>query len=240
MKNINLTNKLILILGIITLLLTIIIYWQTNFDLPVYYIDKHLVQQLASNVDLNKEEFLLNINKLKNPKYNLLNILYQIWGWVITLFLFSLVFKIKNFKTIIENRVFNNKLFIFLWINIIYLAYSICYWYNFKIDLNSYVYYWTSDSIMIPMIIMLSMIFIFGIYHYVINNLLTFITYNTKCKHIALQIIWIINGILTLLLIICDTISKFTYLNIFINCCNLVWLVIIICSIKYLKNKPTE
>lgn len=226
----------IVVFGILTILVSLFLFIKVHFNIPEYYNDRQLAQSFASNASLNIDEISEEINKLINPKFKFYNKIFQMWGLIITLFIITLIFKINKFEKFLHLKLKKN--FIYLWLNIAYIVYAICFWNSFIFNLNSEVYYWASDSIMIPMVIVFACIFYFGIAHYIINNILTFLTYN-KFKHNLLQVIWIINGIWTLLLILSNITAKFTYFNLVMNFCNFVWLIIILYSIKLVKNNNT-
>ena len=231
----NIFKNPIMISGIITLLLTILLCIKTGFHFPEYYTDKTLADKLAQTVA--RDEVSEKIKYLVNPNYKIYNLLYQIWGWFIACFTFLTIFKVKHFSDFKYLMIFNKKLFVYLWINISYIIYSILFIIHEMIDITKLVYHWTADSYSIPLFLMIFMFLFSSIIYYPIINILSFITYNTKIKNLLLQISWSFGFVFLLFLMLCTTISKFTYINVILNIYYLIWITLIIYSLGFNKFK---
>lgn len=231
----SLLKNPIFIFALLLLFLTIIIIYKTGFSFPDYYTNRELADKLAQAVD--RDEVQQIIKHLINPNYKIDNFLYQSWGWFLTIFLFVIIFRIKNFSDFKNLRVYNNKIFVYSWINLSYIVFSVFIIISNMIDLMKYVYHWSADSFSIPLFIMLSVVVFSAIIYYPLVNILSYITYNTKIKRLFYQIIWGIGFAIISLLMIVTTCSKFTYINIILDFYYLVWLIFIVYSINYIKNK---
>ena len=231
----NLFKCPIFIFAVLVLLLTILLVMQTGFNFPELYIDKNLADKLAQTVTIDQVHS--TIKHLINPKYKIYNLLFQFWGWFLTFFIFTIFFKIKHFADFKNLKILNNKLFIYIWINVSYLLFSIFFTVSFMGHLNNYVYHWTADSIGIPLLTVI-FLFVFGIIiYYPYINILTYITYNTGIKNVFYQIVWYIGFIPILFFIFYSIDSGFTYINLILNFYYLMSLIFIIYSIGYLKLK---
>lgn len=231
----SLLKNPIFIFALLLLFLTIIIIYKTGFSFPDYYTNRELADKLAQAV--SRDEVQQIIKHLINPNYKIDNFLYQSWGWFLTIFLFVIIFRIKNFSDFKNLRVYNNKIFVYSWINLSYIVFSVFIIISNMIDLMKYVYHWSADSFSIPLFIMLSVVVFSAIIYYPLVNILSYITYNTKIKRLFYQIIWGIGFAIISLLMIVTTCSKFTYINIILDFYYLVWLIFIVYSINYIKNK---
>lgn len=226
----------IFLFGFVVLILSIILLVKCNFTLPDYYIDRTAADNIAQTV--SPKEVSSAVSPLRNPNFIPDNTIFHIWGYFIAILLFSIIFRIKDFKSFTNLTIFNKKLFAFLWINISYPIISYLYVSSYMADLGKHVYNGAADSMGIPFFTMISVLVLYGIIYYPLTNLLTFATYNTKIKRIFYIIIWIA---ITLLWIVCalDIFTyKFIYNNILLDFCHIVWIFYGIYSIKYIKTKP--
>lgn len=231
----NFLKNPIYIFALLLLFLTVIVIFKTGFSFPEYYTNRELADKLAQAV--TRDEVQQTIKHLINPNYKIDNFLYQSWGWVLTIFLFVIIFRIKNFSDFKNLRIYNNKIFVYSWINLSYIVFSVFIIISTMIDLMQYVYHWSADSFSIPLFIMSSIVVFSAIIYYPLINILSYITYNTKIKRLFYQIIWGMGFAIILLLMIVTTCSKFTYINIILDFYYLVWLILIVYSISYMKHK---
>ena len=203
------------IFGLIVIILSLVLLFGCHFHFPDFYTNRELADNLAQTVIPSEVSY--TVKHLLNPKYNFYNTIFQIWGYCITVFVVSLIFKIKEFKSFKEINLLNNKLFIYLWINLSYLIWSFFYVMGYMIDLEKYVYNWAADSMGIPFFTMIGMLTFIGIIYYPIINILSFITFNTKIRRIFYNFLWGL-GFLFLLRIALDScIWKFTYIHLFLD-----------------------
>ena len=93
--------------GVITILLSIVLLYSCHFHLPDFYTDKELADEIAQSV--TSREVAQAVHHLLNPQYNIYNWLFQIWGWFITFFIFSMCFKINEFNRTNEIKELNQK-----------------------------------------------------------------------------------------------------------------------------------
>lgn len=231
----NIFKNPMIISGIITLLLTIILCIKTGFHFPEYYTDRAFADKLAQTVA--RDEVYEKIKYLVNPDYRIYNLLFQIWGWFIACFTFLAIFKVKHFSDFKYLKIFNKKLFVYLWVNISYVVYSVLFIIFAMIDITKFVYHWTADSYSIPLFLLIFMFLYSAIIYYPIINILSFITYNTKIKNVLLQIFWSFGFLFLLFFMLCTTISKFTYINVILNIYYIIWITLIIYSIGFNKYK---
>ncbi len=225
----------IFVFTVITLLITIFLGIKTGFSVPNYYIDKELAEQLAQTVSKNLVDE--KIKHLINPQYKTNNFLFQIWGWSLVFFIFTTIFRVKNFNTFKNLNFFKNKIFIYLWINFSYILFITLFLIIFMNDIMEGVYHWTSDSLSIPLFTMGFILLYSTLVYYPLINVLSYITYNTKIKRKLYQLFWGLGFIINLCLIIFSMFIKFTYLSLFLYLYYLIWLILIIYSINHIKNK---
>lgn len=221
-----------------SLLLGLILLFGCYFQLPDFYTDRTLADSIAQTATRNT--IYEATEHLINPKYNLYNHIFQIWGWFVSLALFCLIFKVKEFKNFKNLSIFNNKKFVYLWINLSYVLFLPLNTIGYMVDVDKYVYPYYADSMGIPLFTCIAMNVFVGIIHYPLVNLLAFITYNTKIKRFFYNFLWVGLFLYWLLVAYGAYYWKFTYLQIILNLYFFIWFMFIIYSIGYVKNKSIE
>ena len=225
----------IIIFGIIVIILTLLLFFGCRFSLPDFYINRDSAFQIVQTVP--PSDSFLAVEHLLNPKYKIFNFIFQSWSWVITLFVFSLIFRIKTFKNFKELNFLNNKWFVYLWINLSFFLWSFIYVSGYMNNLEKYVYNSAADSMSIPLFEMIGTIIFIGIIYFPLINILSFITFNTKIKRNLYYFIWICILLFNILLIVHCFNWKFTYLNIILCFYYFIWLIFSIYAIGFIKNK---
>ncbi len=221
--------------GFLTILLSLVLLFGCHFHLPDFYTNRELANQIANSVSARGVTDA--VKHLLNPQYDIYNWIFQIWGWVLTLLIFSACFRVEKFKKFKELTVLNKKLFVYLWINISYLIWCYAYVSGYMIDLEKYVYNRGADSMGIPFFGMIGVLGFIGQIYYPIMNLLAFVTFNTKIKRIFYNFLW---GIIFLFwaVIALDSFSwKFSYFHLILDLYYFISFVFIIYAIGFTKNK---
>jgi len=234
----NLYKNPIFIFGIITLVLTVFLAIEVGFHFPDYYINREFANQLANSV--SKDEVNQTIKSLINPNYKIYNMLFHLWGWALTVFSYTIIFRINNFLDFKNLKFLNKKLFVYTWINVSYIIFSIFYTISFMTNIMMYVYHWSADSFSIPLFTIF-FAFVFGaIIYYPLVNILFYIVYNTRINRLFYKIILVLGFVFILLLIFSNITYKFTYINLILNFYYLMWLIFIAYSIWYMKTKNVQ
>lgn len=221
--------------GFILVLLTLILLFGCHFHFPEFYTNRELADNIAQTV--LPGEVGAAVKHLLNPRYNFYNTIFQIWGYFVIVFLFSFIFKIKEFKDFKEIAIFNKKSFVYSWINLSYIFWSLFYVSGYMIDLYKYVYNGYADSMGIPLFSMISVLTFIGIIYYPIINILSFITYNTKIRRIFYKVLWGLCFLLLLIIAVDSFTWKFTYINLFLDLIYFIWFFFIVYAIRYTIRK---
>jgi len=217
------------------LFLSLILLLGTHFKIPQYYTDYELAQQIAAPLASN--EVKEAVKHLLNPKYNFFNIIFNVWGYCVAIFIFSLIFKIKNFNRFKELKLFNKKLFIYPWINLSCIIWVILYVWGYMEDIYKYVYSSSSDSFGIPLFFSVTYISFIVLIFCIIVNFLSFITYNTKVKRKLYSFVWCLVILFWLLFIVDSFRWRFCYINIISDFIYFVWIVFAIYSTDFIRSK---
>lgn len=221
--------------GLIAILLSLILLFSCHFHFPDLYTNRELAIQIAQTVD--PLEVPEAVKHLLNPKYDIYNWIFQIWGWVVTMLIFSACFKVNEFRKFKELIVLNRRLFVYLWINISYLIWSFAFVSAFMIDLENYVYNGAADSMGIPLFDMIFVLTFIGIIYYPTINLLSLVTFNTKIKRLFYNFLWAIAFLFWAILALNSFSMKFTYFHLILDLYYFIWLIFIIYAIGFIKNK---
>ena len=231
----NFIQNPIKLFGLGILLLSSILLFCCQFKYPDFFINRELANQIAQTV--SPREVADAIKHLINPHYKGYNCLFQIWGWCITLFIFSVSFKINNFKNFKYLTSFTNKYFVYLWFNISYIIGHFFFIIAYMIDIDKYVYNKMADSMSIPFFSIIIYITCIGIIYYSLINFLIFITYNTKIKRIFYQILWAFIFYRLSILAISSFSMKFTFIHIILDLYYFITFIFIIYAFRFIKNK---
>lgn len=221
--------------GLAVILLSLVLLFGCHFCLPDFFTNRELAEQIAQTVA--PREVAESVKYLLNPKYNIYNWIFQIWGWGVTLLIFSICFRVNEFKKFKELTVLNRKLFVYLWINISYLIWSFAYVSGYMIDIGKYVYNGAADSMGIPLFGMIGLFTFIGTIYYPVINLLSLVTFNTKIKRIFYNFLW---AFVLLFWVVCalDSVSwKFTYFHLILDLFYFISFIFIIYAMGFTKNK---
>lgn len=165
------------------------------------------------------------------------NTIFQILGWLVSLLLFVLLFKVKNFTDLMNIKVFESKKFIFLWINVMWVLYAFCFVQADMSNTGNSIYYIAAQSDTGVIFKYLSSIFLIGLIYYPLVDIVFFLIYKTNFKLRILDISLIFGA----LIIVWNAVSvfqmKFTFDHLFLNLYNFVWFLLILYSLKYVKEK---
>lgn len=231
----NFYKNPIIFFGLITISLSLVLLFGCNFQLPDYFSNRELAEQIAQSVA--PFEVSQSVQHLLNPKYDIYNVIFQLWGWSVVLLAFSACFKVNEFRKFKELTVLNRKLFAYLWVNISYVVWSIAYVFAYMIDLEKYVYNGTADSMGIPLFEMIGTLTFIGIIYYFVVNLLAVVTFNTKIKRIFYNFLWLLVFLFFCVLALDSFVWKFTCFHLILNLYYFVWFIFIIYSMGLIKNK---
>ena len=170
------------------ILLSLVLLFGCHFHVPDYYTDFELAHQVAQTV--SPDDVSKAVEHLLNPKYNIYNSIFQLWGWALALFIFCGCFRVNKFKRFKELAVLNKKPFVYLWFNFSYPLWSFAYLSGYMNNLDKYVYNSGADSMGIPFFMTIGMLTFIGIIYYIFINFLSFITFNTKIKRFFYNFLW--------------------------------------------------
>lgn len=223
----------ITIFSFMTLLLSFILMIGVSFHMPDFYTnrtDAFNIAQTVSPSAVGKATM-----HLESIKHKIFNTIFQFWGWFLTLLGFSLIFKIRKFKDFLDIKLFHNKIFIYTWINISYIIYCVCILPAYMLDLEKYVYNGSADSMGIPFFNELFSLLFIALIYYPAINLLFFVKYNTKIKRRFYDFIFILCGLYFIWNTVIIFLMQFSYYHLFLNIYNLIWLLLIVYSLKLKK-----
>lgn len=106
----------------LTLFVAIIIYIiNPNFTLPDVFLNRNLLNDIYILVPKTHTLIKIFTESFKNPNYTLYNSLFQIFSLLVSFIVFSFIFKIKNLSDFFNLITIKNKLFIYIWINLVTL-----------------------------------------------------------------------------------------------------------------------
>lgn len=226
------------IFGIIVVILSLALLFSCNFHYPDYYTNRELADNIAQTVA--PKEVNEAVKHLLNPQYKFYNILFQIWGYFVAAFSFTLIFRIKEFKDFKAINVFNKKLFVYLWINISYLIWGILRSTAYITDLGQYVYNGNADSLGLPLFELVCIIAVIIALYAPTVNILSFITFNTKIKRTFYNFIWGIIFYFWVVATIDSFNEKFICIQIVLDFIYLTWFTFIVYAIGYNRNKQKQ
>ena len=231
----NFLKSPVKILGFVVIVLSLVLLFGCQFHVPDYYTDKILANQIAQTV--SPKEVSKAVEHLVNKKYFVFNPIFKLWGICTSAFLFTLILKINEFKRFKNIEIFNNKRFVYLWINLSYPIWGFCYTLSYMQDIEKYVYNGSADSFGIPFFDTISLLISLGIVYYPCVNLLAFVTYNTKITRWVYNIFWGLAMFAGVLLIIDSSDEIFSCFIPFMYFIYIIWFMLIIYAIGYMKNK---
>lgn len=224
----------IAIFSFVTVLLTLALLIGTHFTLPDFYTDRDMAYQLAQ---INPDAVRASTKGLENFVFKLYNFIFQVWGWSFVLAILSAVFKINTFGEFKNIPILKNKYFIYLWFNLSYIIYAICYIPVYMADLEKFVYYRYADSMGIPFFgILFAFVFLAAAYYPAVN-LLIWVTYNTKIKRKFYSFLYILGMLGVSLNAIGLFFMKFSYFILVLNLIHFINIMLFLYSIRYLKEK---
>ena len=220
----------------ISLVLTIILLIVFNVaEMPDYYIDKNAAYLFVNNSSEVSTNQVFSLYGNKN--YFLHNGLLHLITFSSILFIFLFLFKIKTYKELCDVKIFSNRIFLFIYLNIAYpiwmnLTQRVC-----EVDIEKYVYPIHADSICIAFMGIYFMLFLVGIIYYPLVNIFNFVIYNTKFVNKFIIIIYEILFVLLLLYVIANMFCQYTYEYYFLYVVEITYLFIVLNSINYLIKK---
>ena len=236
----SLKENPIKLFSFIVILLSLILLIGCQFHCPDIYTNREVVHQVVNEhlKGIRPYFFIEDIKNFINYDYYKYNLIFHQWGFWISALLFTIIFKISNFKKFLELKIFNNKKLIYLWINIIYIIGGILYFiiyknhynytYTYTYSINKYVNYITQ------------VIFLLGIIYYSITNYLTYITFNTNIKSKLCKYSWYFIFLIMVFSLLWTYTMKFIFINILLDFCYVLWIIYIVCSLKYIQNKKQK
>lgn len=223
------------IFGLAVILLSLILLFGCHFILPDFFTNKELAEQIVQVVEI--DEAYDAIKHLFNPRYEIYNWIFQIWGWAVALLIFSVCFKVNEFKKFMNLTVLNQKNFVYLWINISYIIWGFMYVLGFMVDIDKSVYNYAADSTSIPFIMMIGFVTFIGILYYITMNLLAFVTFNTRIKRIFYNFFWAFIFLFWIIIASFSFSWKFSYYHLIMDLYYFIMFIFIIYAIGYTKNK---
>lgn len=227
----------IIIFSFITLIFTIILFAGIHFNLPEFYTDRNSAYELAQ---INPDTVRAATAGLENSAFKLYNFIFQLWGWSVILTIFTVIFKICDFGKFKNLTFLKNKYFIYLWVNLSYIIYALCYVPVYMADLEKYVYHRYADSMGIPFFGILFAFVFLALAYYPVMNLLIWVTYNTKIRRKFYSFLYIL-GILGIILNAADIfVMKFSYMTLCINLIHFINILLCLYSIRFLREKSSD
>ena len=212
------------------ILLSIVLLIGCQFHCPDIYTNRATLEKLYNEYH-NKIAYEYMFVNYDYYKYNLI---FHRLGFGISVLLFTLMFKVNNFKRFLELRIFNNKKLIYLWINIIYIIGGFLYFIVYKNNQNFLEPLKIYDDYIAELILF------GGIIYYSITNYLTYITFNTNKKNNLYKYSWFILFILLIATVRKLLTMKFIFINILLDFCYVILFVYIIRSLIYMRDKEPQ
>lgn len=215
---------------IIVLILTLKIGY--DFKIPDLYIDRQSAWQAIQDIPSN--EIVGVLKPFVNDQYYICNSLFNLLSWSIILLLFSVGFRITDYRQIFKLKIFNNKIFAYVWTNLSYLIWGYAIIPATMSELEMHVYKATADSFGIPLVMLGVMVYILGYIYYPIMNIIMYLTFNVNLNSKFIKWIYFVLIFILFIDIFGVFRSKFTYYTLIINFIQFVWLLFIF---YILKNK---
>ncbi len=239
-KIVSFLRKPIITISLLTILFTVILFVVNgySFNTPDYYTNREAALQAAQIADPNAAA--LEVSKYKNELYRVYNNLFQIWGWLVSILIFTIIFQIKDFIDFKNIKTFRKKLFVYLWINLSYILYCICWVPAYMADIEKYVYNAYQDTLAIPLFNTIFGLADLAINYYAITNILFFIIYNTKIKSRFYSFIVILGILLLTLKAYAGSFLHFSLWHIGLNVFYITWLMLLLSGLSILKEKRTN
>lgn len=232
-------NPIILFLTI-SIVLCLFLLIKTNLQLVDFYTDRNAAEEFVHTLDPHFD-MKIPTAKFGNPEHKIYNFIFKMFAASLSLLLFSLVFKIKNWSNFKDIKLIKNKAFIFTWINLAYILMCNFHMLSYMANIEKYVYHSAADSFGIPYFTELFICLFFSIAYYPLVNLLFFGIYKTRIDNIFYTILCalaiLIFGLYAL---------KITFLRIFIWQDILgylyiaIWIAILANAIKTLNYKRKD
>lgn len=110
-------NPIALFAGL-TVLFAIVVYVNTGFHIPDYYVNRHMLEEIRNMLDSVDSNFLYIEPGYINLKYDFQNLLFQIFTWSLSFLIFTSAMKITSWQDFKTLPVITNKKFIYLWLNL--------------------------------------------------------------------------------------------------------------------------
>lgn len=209
------------VFGIIAVSLLLFLIVTVNFQVPSYYTDIGLAQQIA---DVHGD-----ITSLINPVYRKFNYTFNAFSFFLALFIICLLFKIKTFKDFSKPCTLKNKRNISIWVNVFYPLWASLSYNDFSYGFLSYVYPCNGDLRFMPIYTYATILFLFGVIYYIFMNFLCSALYQGKFSS---KVKYTITTILCLFAF-CNIVVQFYFrysllYATFLFMLSLVWLFIVI------------
>ena len=225
--------QICILISLVVMLL--ILYFCFGFHNSTYFIDKkaaYLFINDSSNTITN-DVFSLYGNK----GYFLHNGLLHVLTFGTVLLLFSVLFNVKSYKNFVNINILSNKIFLYVYLNIIYPLWM---YYTQKVieaEIEKYVYPVHADSLGIAYLGIYVLLFFIGILYYPIVNIFNFIVYNTKYVSKFLILVYKVLFVAFMLYIILNMTCQYVFDYFFIYIIEIIYLLIILNAIHHLTLK---
>ena len=167
-----------------------------------------------------------------NPIYCWYNMLCQIWGWFVALYVLTLFLKVENLKQMSKLFEINNKKNIYLWVNLSYIFWCLLSVILYINNLGKEVYDSYHDTLAIPLFQSACMYIYFSAIYYPLSNIIIFFTYTKKLKNIWIVLVTLFTLIYLIANIYIHFIEKFMMISIVMDILNTVWLILCINVLK--------
>ncbi len=230
-------NPMILF-GIVTLILGLILLFETNFKTPDFYIDYDAANKLIDMQDEIQADKMLK--QLENKNYKIFNSIFHGFSLSLIFLLISIVFKTKTINELFNINLMKNKKFIYPWINISYILYTICWLGHYMRNLENYVYPSNADSIGIPLFFTFLTMAYMALIYYPGVNILFFITYNTKICGRIYSFIFILGFFYYIQVLIYTLFTKFSFWTFWLQLYLIITFLLIFSALQTLKEKRIQ
>ena len=221
------------IFGVFALIILAFLIITTGFQVPSYYTDLVLAQQIA-NLHGSMESVI-------NPEYEKFNYIYNSFSFFLALFIVCLIFRIWEFKDFAKFCNIQNRIILSIWVYASYLLYAELDYAAYMYGLQLYVYPSDGDSWGIPMFGEMIYSFLLGIVYYVLMHIWCFLLYRNR---VSSKVKFIITAILLCIVfdnIIADFSARYSLVyTTLLFMMSFIWIFVIISLSRLTINKMNE
>lgn len=232
MKNISIYSNPKFLFGILSLAFAVCVFINTGFHIPDLFVDRTILAEISS-LDIRVDT---NFNYIRqgyfNPIYEFHTLLFQIFAWCLSFFIFALGMNINEWNKFKRLPVITNKIFIFTWINlagiilVVLKTGTIIFYYARYIT----SFYDNSNGYGAIFAILTAVLFL--LVYYPVVNVLFYLTYVKRVKSKFVTFLYYCGIIIVFAAAVLMNSGFFSWNNILYDLADIVWIYILISAIK--------